>query len=90
MLIAYSRKNISLSDKNAPTKIGLLLLQISVHLKIQPMRSIIPREIGAQQKATLFISKILPMQSLLSGVITLRHCPITSHYCRESSEFIAH
>ena len=26
----------------------------------------------------------------LSGDITLRECPITSHYCRESSDFIGH
>ena len=28
--------------------------------------------------------------AFLSGVITLRHCPITSHVCQESCDFIGH
>jgi hypothetical protein len=30
------------------------------------------------------------MRSFLSRVITFRQCPIPAHYCRESSDFIAH
>ena len=30
------------------------------------------------------------MRPILSGVINLRQCPITSHDCQESSDFIDH